>query len=457
MNVFAGKHVHLMGIGGCGMSSLVPLLLRCGAQISGCDVADSRTVQVLRAAGHKVWLGHDPAHVAGVDVVVHTSAIAENHRELRQAQAAGCMIMSRASCLAELMREHRTLAVVGSHGKTSTAWMVAHLLRASGCDPAVMIGGDGDQVDEGQAGGDGWFVAEVDESDGGFGHVDPRIVVVTNLEAEHVRHYGDFSGLVQAMAAWLAQVPEDGLIIAGTERMPEELFASVRCPVLRCGIEAGDVQAYDLHLEAGGGSAQIRWQGRDRGRLLVPRPGRHMIANAVLAWCAANAVQDGVDPQSLATCTPIRRRFTDQGSVAGVRVIEDYAHHPTEVTATIAAAALAGGAVHVLFQPHRYTRTADCFADFCTAFDEAAAVVILPVYAAAEDPVAGPGARQLAEAIATRRGVDGVRVQHLRQIDAAVDFVAAHARPGDSCLVLGAGDVSRAIEPLRAALARRRP
>ncbi len=456
MNPFAGRHVHLMGIGGCGMRALVPLLRRCGATISGCDVADSSTVQALRATGCQVWLGHDPAHLDGVDVVVHTSAVASNHHELRQAQANGCDIMSRASCLAELMRDHRTVAVVGSHGKTSTAWMLAHLLRSAGRDPAVMIGGAGELVDEDHVGGDDWFVAEIDESDGGFGHVDPRIVVVTNLEAEHVRHYGGFPALVQAMAGWLGQVPEDGLVIAGTERLPEELLAACRCPVRRCGIEAGEIQAHDLRLEAGGGSARIRWQGRDHGRLLVPRPGRHMIANALLAWAAAEAVHPGIDPQALATCTPIRRRFTDQGTVAGVRVIEDYAHHPTEVAATIAAAALGGGAVHVVFQPHRYTRTADCFAGFCAAFDQAAAVVILPVYAAAEDPVAGPGARDLAEAIAGRRGADGARVQHLRQIAAAVDFLAAHARPGDCCLVLGAGDVGRVIEPLRAALARGR-
>ncbi len=457
---FAGKRVHLMGIGGCGVSALVPLLHDAGATVDGCDLATGRTVARLREDGVAVALGHDAAHVEHCDLVVHTGAVGEEHIELRAARARGLPVLGRAACLAELMRGSRTVAVAGSHGKTSTAWMLAHLLTAAGRDPMVMVGGSVSATgfNGGRVGNDELFIAEVDESDGGFAHVAPEVAVVTNLEPEHTRHYGGFAPLCRAFGDWLAQVPAHGAVVTARAAVPPEILAGLRAPVIDCSaapdaIADADYSTCDVALAAEGSSCRVNERGTDIGALRVPLPGRHMVHDALLALAAARLLVRDLRPELLAGCERVRRRFTCHGWPDGVRVVEDYAHHPTEIAATVAAAALGGGAVHAIFQPHRYSRTADCFDGFIAAFAGVDAVAILPVYAAGEEPIAGAGGRDLAEAIARQRGERRALVQYVRQPDAAVAYLAARARPGDTCLVLGAGDVNRCCRPLVEALA----
>jgi len=446
---FAGRRIHLVGIGGAGMSALVPLLRRAGAEVDGCDLARSPTVERLRAEGVAVDLGHDPAHLDGHDLVVHTSAVPPQHAELRAARDAGIAVCSRTACLAELMRGHRTLAVAGSHGKTTTTWMIGHLLGEAGADPLVMVGGSvaGLGMSGARAGNGHWFVAEVDESDGGFSHVAPTVAVITNLEAEHLDHYGSFDALVGAFNAWLRELGPADRCIVPAEGLPDGVLDGVLAGIWRCGIERGDVRAVDCELGAEGSRFRLVIDGEDAGPVTVPLPGRHMIANAVGAIAAARAVDPAVDVAALSSCERVGRRFTVHGRPGGVRVVEDYAHHPTEIRATIAAASLGGGRVHVLFQPHRYTRTRDMLGDFATAFAGAHACAMLPTYAAGEDAIPGAGGRDLAEAVAAHRE-DRALTQFVPASDAGLAFLASHARPGDTCLVLGAGDVGDLAPPL---------
>lgn len=448
---FRGLHIHLMGIGGAGVSALVPLLRKAGAVISGCDVSESATTRRLRAEGLSISIGHAAAHVEPADILVHTAAVTADHAEVAAAQRRGIAVLTRGACLVQLMQGTRTLAVSGSHGKSSTTWFLGHLLVETGEDPVVMVGGGVASLGQGgaRAGGGELFVAETDESDGSFAEVSPEVAVVTNLDQEHLRHYGSFEALEEAFNAWLRRIPASGAAIIPASGLSPRVTAGLGCAVLRCGLDAGDWHVADLELGAEGSRCRVIADGRELGELVVPIPGAHMVSNALMALAAARRVSPRVSPASLARCERVDRRFTVHGVARGVRVVEDYGHHPTEVRATITAARLGGGRVHVLFQPHRYSRTADCFADFAVAFDQAHIVALLPIYAASEEPLAGVSSRLLAEAIAERRaGLTSGMVMACDEGAEAVAYLAKHAQPGDTCLVLGAGDVGRWAKPL---------
>ncbi|HYE04363.1 MAG TPA: UDP-N-acetylmuramate--L-alanine ligase [Planctomycetota bacterium] len=449
---FSGRHVHLMGIGGAGVSALVPLLQKSGAAVSGCDVDESPVVRRLRAHGFRVGIGHSPSHLDGVDIVVHTGAIAADHPELARARAEGIEVLTRAACLVRLMAGRRTLAVAGSHGKSSTTWMLGHLLAEAGADPVVMVGGSVAALGGtgARAGGSDLFVAETDESDGSFAQVQPEVAVVTNLDHEHLRHYGSFTALEDAFGEWLSRVPRHGAVVVPATGLGPRVAANVSARLIRVGLDGGDYHAVDLDLGGEGSRCRVRGYGDDLGELVVPIPGAHMVHNALMAVAAAKAVRPEVKIAAMARCERVRRRFTVHGKPKGVRVVEDYGHHPAEVRATIGAARLGGGRVHVIFQPHRYTRTQDCFDDFTAAFDQAHAVVVLPIYAASEQPIPGVDHASLAHAIAGRRsglGEERALVKAFDDWDAAVDLMVRNAKPGDTCLVLGAGDVGQ-LAPL---------
>ena len=443
---FRGLRIHLVGLGGAGVSALVPLLLRVGAVVDGCDGADSPTLGRLRGRGLHCAVGHDPAHLDGIDLVVHTAAIGADHPELSAALARGIPVMGRGECLVKLMEGSRTIAVSGSHGKTTTTWMTGHLLAEAGCDPVVMVGGSVQALDGGgaRAGTGDIFVAETDESDGSFAGVEPEIAVVTNLDHEHLRHYGSFARLEDAFNAWLRRIPATGVAIIPAQGLAARVTQGCVCRLLRCGLGEGDWQAADLELGPDGSRFRLLGDGADLGPVVVPLPGAHMALNAVMACAAARFAQPGLSLEPLARCERVRRRFTVHGQAAGIRVVEDYGHHPTEVRATISAARLGGGRVHVAFQPHRYTRTADCFDAFVAAFDQAHGVAILPVYAAGETPIPGVEAADLASAIRLRRqGLGEETVAFCPDREAAIAHLAGMAAPGDTVLVLGAGDIGR--------------
>ncbi len=443
-DVFAGKHVHLLGIGGAGMSALVPLLLARGAQVSGCDPAISGVIDGLRTQGVAIATTHDPAHAAEADLLVHTAAIPQDHPELAAGRARGIPVLGRGECLARLMQGRTTLAVSGSHGKTSTTWMLGHLLQHGDVDPLVMVGGTVASLGGGARIGQGPCVVEADESDGSFARIDADVAVVTNLDHEHLRHYGTFRALEDAFNAWLRRVPADGLVIVPAATLADRVLTGVRAQVVTCGLDLGDVHVQDLKAEAEGSRFRIIAHGEDLGEVVLGIPGVHMVHNALMAVAAARHLRPNLKPQALATCERVRRRFTVHATTRGIRVVEDYGHHPAEVRATIAAARLAGGKVHVLFQPHRWTRTADCFAAFTEAFDQAHRLALLPVYAAGETPIAGASSADLAKALVGRRAIAGdepASVLATANRTQAIRHLLAAANPGDTVLILGAGDV----------------
>jgi UDP-N-acetylmuramate--alanine ligase len=440
---FQGLHVHLIGIGGAGVSALVPLITEVGAVVSGCDLEEGAVLERLRRQGVTVRLGHEAGHLEGVDLVVHTAAVHADHPELVAALVRGIPVMTRGECLVKLMAGTRTLAVAGSHGKTSTTWFLGHLLTEAGADPVVMVGGAVASLGGGGRVGKGdLFIAETDESDGSFASVAAEIVIVTNLDHEHLVHYGSFQALEDAFNTWLKRVPAHGAVIVPTEGLGERVLRGISGRLVTCGLEAGDYRCSGIELGPDGSRARVIGMGEDLGEFQVPLPGAHMVLNALMAVAAARLARPGCGLAALATCERVRRRFTVHGAPNGIRVVEDYGHHPAEVRATIAAARLGGGRVHVVFQPHRYTRTRDCFAEFTAAFDQAHAVAFLPIYAASEAPIPGVSSARLAAAVAERRAGFGTEtVASADRGDEALAFLATHARPGDTCLVLGAGDV----------------
>jgi UDP-N-acetylmuramate--alanine ligase len=454
--LFQGKHVHLMGIGGAGMSALVPLLQRAGAMVSGCDLGSNALTKRFVDEGLTIFLGHASEHVDDCDILVHTSAVAASHDEVRTAAGLGCLILSRQACLAELLKPQRTIAVAGSHGKTSTTWMLGHLMMAADLDPVVLVGGTVAPMAGGAHVGQGeWAVVEVDESDGGFTHTDPSVSIVTNLEAEHTDHYGSFSGLCTAFAHWLASIPAGGQVICPVEGVPEAALRGIAVPICRVGLDEGDVHAADLELAAEGSRCQLMINGEPHGEMVIPIPGKHMVHNALMAAAAMYHVHCVVPTAALAKSGRVGRRFTNHPAPNGLRVIEDYAHHPTEIMATLAAASLGGGRLHCIFQPHRYTRTRDLMAEFAPCFDAAQAVVIVPTYAASEEPLAGADAASLAAAVRKHRSAqrDPALTQYARQWQAAISFIQAHAQAGDTILVLGAGDIGDIVPNLLEQLA----
>ena len=442
-----GQHVHLVGIGGAGMSGIARVLLARGTTVSGSDAKDSRALAALRALGATVHVGHDAAHIAGADTVVVSSAIRESNPELAAARAQGVPVVPRAQALASLMQGRRGVAVAGTHGKTTTTSMLTVAAFHCGVDPSFAIGGDLNEAGSNAHHGSGdLFIVEADESDGSFLAYHPHAGVVTNVEPDHLDHYGDAAAVDRAFEEFVATV-EGFVVICADDPGAARLAEHARG-------EGVDVRTYgvsdtaDLRLDAlttSGGTS--RYEPVLRGRRLptveLAVAGRHLALNSAAALLTGLGL--GLPEQALvnglAGFTGVRRRMELKGTAAGVRVYDDYAHHPTEVTAQlIAAREVAGsGRVIVAFQPHMYSRTA-AFAD---AFGQALAladdVVVMDVYGAREDPVPGVTGALVAGAVP----LPAEHVVFEPSWSAVPGRLADRARAGDLVLTLGAGDVTQ--------------
>ena len=445
------RPIHFVGIGGIGMSGIAEVLLNLGYPVSGSDLAASPATARLEVLGGRVAIGHAAAHVEGAVVVVVSSAVRPGNPEVLAAVRLGIPVIPRAEMLAELMRMKRGIAVGGAHGKTTTTSLVATILAAAGLDPTAVIGGRLDAFGSNARLGQGEFlVAEADESDGSFLSLAPTWAVITTVDREHLDHWGDLASIRAGFAAFANKVPFYGAAILGVDDPGvREIFPLVRKRTVTygLGVEA-DVAGADPTYEGPLSSCTVRHRGRELGRLAVPIPGAHNLSNALAA--VAVALELEIPPETifeaLATFRNAHRRFQVKGECGGVLVVDDYAHHPTEIRATIAAAARGWGRrVVAAFQPHRYTRTRDLAAEFAAAFDEAAVVVATEIYAAGEDPLSGVTGARLAESIAAR-GRAAVRFVPDKQDLAAA--LAAEVRPGDLVLTLGAGDVWKTGEEL---------
>lgn len=443
--------VHLVGVGGVGMSAVALLLAARGVPVSGSDARDSAVVAALRDAGVRVHVGHDAAHVDDVDTLVVSSAIRETNPELAAARARGLRVLHRSVALAALMAGRRTVAVAGAHGKTTTSAMVAGILTAAGRDPSYAIGAAVDGPVGARHGEGDVVVAEADESDGSFLAYRPEVAVVTNVEPDHLDHYGTREAFEDAFAAFATRIVPGGSLVVcldddGGRRLASRAAAH-DVSVVGYGTGPDAVVRLGRWRPAGEGGSLAVTDVRDGTEAVLELvvPGAHNGLDAAAAWTAARAlgVPSDVAVAALGEFRGTGRRFEDRGSRAGVRVVDDYAHHPTEVAALLRAArTVAGdGRVLVLFQPHLFSRTRTFAREFAEALATADLAVVTDVYAAREDPEPGVTGALITDAMPAGRGVF---VADCRE---AAAVVGAQARPGDLVLTVGAGDVT-ALAPL---------
>lgn len=459
------RRVHMVGIGGAGMSGIARILLDRGGQVSGSDAKESRGLAALRARGAQVRVGHDPSALdmldGGPTAVVSThAAIPKTNPELVEAHRRGLPVIMRPTVLARLMDGYRTVMVTGTHGKTTTTSMVIVALQHDGFDPSFAVGGDlGEAGTNAHHGSGDVFVAEADESDGSLLEYGPDVAVVTNVEADHLDHFGTPEAYAQVFDDFVARLSPGGALVVcaddpGAAALAERSRArGVRVLAYGSGDDPGLAVSLRGWTQQGtGGVATIRFagEGADRGmRLAVP--GRHMALNALAALLAAReaGADTGAVLDGLAGFEGVRRRFEAVGTAAGVRVFDDYAHHPTEVRATLEAVrAVAGDSRSiVVFQPHLYSRTQAFAAEFGRALDLADEVFVLDVYAAREQPLPGISGASIAEHVSTR-------CHYVPDFSTVAARVAAAAHPGDVVVTMGAGDVTLLGQEILAAIDR---
>lgn len=457
--------VHFIGIGGVGMSGIAKVAHNQGLSVSGSDLKASRYTAQLEELGIPVSIGHSPSNIPdGNPLVIVSTAILENNPELHEAKRRGLKISHRAEMLAYLGRDLKTIAVAGTHGKTTTSSMLAHVLDGIGDDPTFLIGGIVDKYGTNARSGEGpRYVVEADESDKSFTFLDPQSIIVTNIEPDHLDHYADLDEIYSLFEQFMMSVPEDGnVIVCADDRALVDLSKGVNGKVLTYGF--ADDADYKIESYEHDGIASAFSLRLPDGRLIdasiKQNPGKHNVQNAASVLAMVDAL--GLDVQaaaaSLSEFTGVRRRFDLVGSANDIKVFDDYAHHPTEIASTISAArdSLASAAdeahIHVLFQPHRYSR-AKLFTEvlrdeFASAFDEADTVTFMDVFPAGETPVPGVTGQTFLDVVAehvTSESDSGKQVPELEYAPKRIDvpsIMAAKAKPGDIILTMGAGDVT---------------
>jgi UDP-N-acetylmuramate--alanine ligase len=452
------RRIHFVGIGGIGMSGIAELLANLGYSVTGSDAKRSQLTDRLAMFGIVVHEGHAAEHIGAAQVVVVSSAVRPTNPEVVEAGRRGVPVIPRAEMLAELMRLRFSVAVAGSHGKTTTTSMVALVLERAGLDPTAVIGGRLSAFGSNARLGRGeLMVAEADESDRSFLMLWPSIAVITNIDREHMESYGSFADLQQAFAGFANKVPFYGSVVACADD-PNLLaiLPQLKRRVVTYGLDAdadADFTGRDVELGAFGARCTVHRHGQPLGTLQLQVPGRHNLANALAAVAVADEV--GVEFERVSTALAAfhgaERRFQRHGEIGGVLLVDDYGHHPTEIAAVLAAArATLQRRLIVAFQPHRFSRTQQLLEAFGPSLREADEVVLTDIYAASEDPIPGITVEVLAEAI--RRG-SGRPVHIARTLDDVVARVAALARPGDAVITLGAGSIGTLPARLASALA----
>ncbi|MHB1194482.1 MAG: UDP-N-acetylmuramate--L-alanine ligase [Longimicrobiales bacterium] len=439
--------VHFMGAGGAGMCALAELLLRSGGQVSGCDLKDSLSLQDLARLGARISLGHDPSHVDGASALVMTSAVASDHPELARARARGIPVLKRAQALGAWVNQGRLVAVAGTHGKTTTTAMVTEVLSFARREPTGLVGGRvsgwGGNLLMGK--GD-LFVVEADEYDRSFLTLTPDVAVVTNLEADHLDVYGDLEGVREGFRSFLSGLRPGGVVAAcADDHGSASLLAAAGAAGTSYGLSAGSrLRAVSVVTGPEGTTCEVYEHGEYAGTLRLAVGGVHNLRNALGAAAAARAL--GVSWEDvrggLAAFRGVGRRFERLGSRHGVEVVDDYAHHPTEIRATLSAAraAFPGARLVAAFQPHLFTRTRDFHAEFGASLAHADVVWVTDVFPAREAPIPGVTGALVADA-ARAAGAD--EVHYVASLDELGAALADHLREGDVLITLGAGSVER--------------
>jgi UDP-N-acetylmuramate--alanine ligase len=455
---FRPQHLHFTGIGGIGMSGIAEVLLNLGYQISGSDVKLSPITERLAGMGARVFEGHSAANVTGARALVVSSAVDEQNPELLEARRLQIPIIPRGELLAELMRLKYGIAVAGSHGKTTTTSMTATILNSAGLDPTVVVGGRVGTMGGSNArvGHSDFLVVESDESDGSFLKLAPIVAVVTNIDREHLDHYPSLDAIRAAFIEFVNKVPFYGAaIVCLDDANVQSIMPSIRRRTIAYGTSAqADVEATEIACDGFASDFRLRYRSMDLGRFHLPVPGRHNVLNATAAVTVAMELEVKPDAirEGLATYQGVDRRLQTRGVERGITVIDDYGHHPTEIRATLDAVRLGGfRRVHVLFQPHRYSRTFHLMEEFAGAFNQADSLFVMDIYAASEKPIEGVTAESLVERI---RQFGHRGAEYVGSIGSGVEALANVARDGDAVLTLGAGNVwqagDRLLDKLRA-------
>ncbi len=460
---FGAGVVHFVGIGGIGMSGIADVMRTLGYDVRGSDVADSANVQRLREKGIPVVIGHKPENVEGADAVIISTAIKRDNPEVAAARARHIPVVKRADMLAELMRLKWTVSVAGTHGKTTTTTMVAALLDEAGLDPTVINGGVINAYGANARIGEGdWMVVEADESDGTFIRLPTTVAIVTNIDPEHLDHWGGFEKLRAAFDRFIENTPFYGFGVVCLDH--PEVQALVGRVTDRRLITYGvnpqaDVRAVNIRHEDGASHYDIIF--RERGKEIdriegvrLPMPGNHNVLNSLPAAIVAKRLgaSDDQIKAGLSKFAGVKRRFTSAGEWKGVHIIDDYGHHPAEIAAVLRAArSIAKGKVIAVVQPHRYTRLRDLFDDFCACMNEADVTLIADVYAAGETPIEGFNRDSLVAGLESH-GHQGARA--LKSFDELPGVIASVAEEGDYVICLGAGDITKHANALAGELAK---
>ncbi|MFP6686904.1 MAG: UDP-N-acetylmuramate--L-alanine ligase [Polyangiaceae bacterium] len=454
------RQVHFVGVGGVGMSGIAEILRSLEFEVSGSDLKAGSTTARLESLGVRIDIGHHPKNVHGADVVVRSTAIKEDNPELVQARELDIPIIGRAEKLAELMRVKYGVAIAGSHGKTTTTSLVATVLRAGGLDPTVTVGGKMAALgSNARLGGGDILVAEADESDGSFLRLSPTIAIVTNIDSEHLDYWGDYASLKRGFVDFCAGIPFYGLSVVCLDNPAvQSILPELGGRVVTYGVSSqADYSVRGVQYRGIQTVFNAYRRGESLGGFQLRMPGAHNVLNCLAAIAVADelGVPRDVTKEALATFSGVARRFSVVGELHDVTLIDDYAHHPTEILATLDAARRAFPAekhrIIGVFQPHRYTRTRDLFDEFALAFNHTDRLFVSEVYAAGESPIDGANAETLVKAIA-KHGHHGVTWEPDREI--LSETIWAGARPGDVIITLGAGDINRTLVEVRDRLTR---
>jgi UDP-N-acetylmuramate--alanine ligase len=442
LDLSAPRRIHLVGIGGAGMSAIATVLSAMGHTVTGSDLKASLTLDRLAAAGVRVAVGHRAENVGKADAVAASTAVPKSNPEVATARERGIPVLSRAQILAAVVDTRRTVAVAGTHGKTTSCSMLALVLVEAGLRPSFIVGGELNEIGTGAVWDDGeWLAVEADESDGTFLDITPEVVLVTNIEPDHIEHYGSFEALVGAFETFLAGAPGPRIVCAD-DPVAARLGGQVGAVTYGMA-RSSTYRMVDVDSRRSNTSFSLEYEGRWLGRLELPVPGLHNATNATGAVVAGLAL--GADmaaaQRALARFAGVARRFQFRGEQAGVSFVDDYAHLPGEVAATLAAARSGGWRrIVCVFQPHRYSRTATLWRDFADAFDGADVLLVTDVYPAGERPRPGVSGQLVVQAV--RDAHPGRRVSYVPGRAALLGELRRTLEPGDLCLTLGAGDLT---------------
>ena len=443
------QQIHLVGIGGSGMSGIAEVLLTLGYKVTGSDLQASDPTRRLEELGGRIFFGHQESNVGEAQVVVISSAVSAQNPEVMAAKAKQIPVIPRAEMLAELMRLKFGVAIAGAHGKTTTTSMVANVLAQGGLDPTMVIGGKVNALgSHARLGRGDLLVAEADESDGSFLRLSPIIAAVTNLDREHLEYYGSMERINECFLEFINKVPFYGLsVLCADDDRLRALFPKIVKRYQTYGISEPDgvrpdFFATDISLNQWGAEFRAQFRGRNLGPFRLAMPGRHNVSNALVAIAIGVELDVPLDliRKALAAYTGVERRFHLRGEVNGIMVVDDYGHHPTEIKAVLSAAkeGWRGRRLVVVFQPHRYTRTCDLLEDFAKAFAQSDVLFLTEIYAAGEQPIPGVSGAKLAEIV---RAAGHPSVTFVEQKDQLVEQVLPHLKSGDLVITLGAGDI----------------